>query len=59
MGIADKGRLYSFGWNAYGQCGVPLETTLSIGIPTLVESLIGNRIVGAATGIFHSIALTG
>ncbi len=28
ISLNDKGKAYSFGWNNYGQCGVPLNSTI-------------------------------
>ncbi|KAJ7950266.1 Ultraviolet-B receptor UVR8 [Quillaja saponaria] len=54
--ITDAGRLLTFGWGLYGQCGQ--GSTADQLRPTCVPSLSGTRVVRAATGLWHSICIT-
>ena len=38
--VTNKGKIYSFGWNNYGQCGVPINSTI-----VLKNELNNNRLI--------------
>ncbi|TMW56352.1 hypothetical protein Poli38472_006362 [Pythium oligandrum] len=54
--VSDAGALYTFGFNSRGQLG--LGTTTSVSTPTLVEELVGKRVVEVACSYFHTVILT-
>ena len=59
--ITDKGVLYAWGWNIFGQLGVGiLSTNPTVPSPLAVESLesAGQFVVDAAGGYSHSLVLT-
>nr|XP_018911277.1 PREDICTED: probable E3 ubiquitin-protein ligase HERC4 isoform X2 [Bemisia tabaci] len=58
LALNNRGELYSWGSNQYGQLGLNLSTTESIRTPNLVESLKGVPIAFIACGGFHSFAIT-
>ena len=39
--VTNKGKIYTFGWNNYGQCGVPINSTV-----VLKSELNNNRLIG-------------
>ncbi|GAB4827503.1 hypothetical protein Ancab_034386 [Ancistrocladus abbreviatus] len=54
--ITDAGTLLTFGWGLYGQCGQgSTDDELS---PTCVSSLLGIRIEGVATGLWHTVCVS-
>lgn len=54
---ARSGRLWTCGWNAYGQLGTG-ETCTAVATPTPVAALGGLVVVQAAAGLGHTLALT-
>ncbi|CEL07203.1 hypothetical protein ASPCAL10366 [Aspergillus calidoustus] len=66
--IKKSGEVYSWGWNMYGQTGVPeeesnqsesfLEREATVSQPTLVPELQGEEAVSVTGGMKHSIAVT-
>ena len=38
--VTNKGKVYTFGWNNYGQCGVPIDSTI-----VLKSELENNRLI--------------
>ena len=56
--ISNKGKLYSFGWNNYHQCGVKNNELENINIENLNEIKIGHRVIGISTGEDHSLIIT-
>ncbi len=55
--LADNGRLWMWGNNDYGQLGQ--GGTQHQSTPTVVESLVGKRVVQVALGFGHTIVITG
>ncbi|KAL3453668.1 regulator of chromosome condensation 1/beta-lactamase-inhibitor protein II [Aspergillus insuetus] len=66
--IKKSGEVYSWGWNMYGQTGVPeqesnqsesfLEWKATVSQPTLIPELQGEETVAVTGGMKHSIAVT-
>eukprot|EP00941_MAST-03F_sp_MAST-3F-sp1_P003935 g3935.t1 len=56
--IDSKGRVFTFGDNMRGQCGVGRVTRGPIWPPELVRNLDGLQVVDVALGLHHGIALT-
>ncbi|PWW75127.1 hypothetical protein C7212DRAFT_352480 [Tuber magnatum] len=61
--ITHDGRVWAWGLNQYGQCGIDQpqhagEDSTKIPVPTVVESLAGYTIVQISAGEHHSTALT-
>ncbi|KAK9289798.1 hypothetical protein L1049_007958 [Liquidambar formosana] len=54
--ITDAGALLTFGWGLHGQCGQ--GSTNDLMKPTCVSSLLGIRIEGIATGLWHTVCVT-
>jgi alpha-tubulin suppressor-like RCC1 family protein len=52
------GRLYSWGWGVHGQLGHPHTNVEDVDRPTVVGLLRRHRIVDAAGGFAHSLALS-
>ncbi|KAL3464412.1 regulator of chromosome condensation 1/beta-lactamase-inhibitor protein II [Aspergillus heterothallicus] len=66
--IKKNGEVYSWGWNMYGQTGIPeeesdssdsyLESEATVAEPTLVPELQGEETISVTGGLKHSIAVT-
>ena len=56
--ISNKGKLYSFGWNNYYQCGVKNDDLENTNIENLNEIKINHRIIGISAGEDHSLIVT-
>jgi alpha-tubulin suppressor-like RCC1 family protein len=54
--ITETGKLYTWGFNNYGQIGD--GTTTNISTPTLIDSFGGEKIVAVSLGYYHSSAIT-
>lgn len=50
------GRLFAFGGNEWGQCGLPANQPYDIDIPTVVEALVHTQIRSCAAGDNHALA---
>jgi alpha-tubulin suppressor-like RCC1 family protein len=55
--IAEKGKVFAFGHNFYGQLGIGNKEDSSI--PVVVKALEGMNIIRICGGYVHSMALTG
>lgn len=55
---SESRRIFSWGWNGFGQCGIG-EVTTSVSIPTPIEQLARDRIADFSAAAFHSVAVTG
>jgi hypothetical protein len=55
--MTDDSRVYAFGWNISGQCGVGSDEE-TIKVPTEVSKLRGEIIVSIASGAMHSHFVT-
>ena len=49
----EDGRVFSFGWGAYGQLGHGGEERELV--PRVMERLVGTKVVGAAVGRWHTV----
>ena len=58
MAITHDGRLYAFGWNAFGQCGLGEEAALSVHLPRAVGVLTGRTVAEVACGAAHTLRCT-
>ncbi|KAI0463391.1 hypothetical protein LJB42_003418 [Komagataella kurtzmanii] len=58
--ISENGKVYAWGLNQFGQCGVPIniEDGAVIAKPTEIEELTGKDVVYITGGEHHSLALT-
>jgi alpha-tubulin suppressor-like RCC1 family protein len=54
--ITETGKLYTWGWNQYGQLGD--GTTTNKSTPTLIDAFNGEKIVAVSLGASHSSAIT-
>ena len=57
MAITHDGRLFGWGWNAYGQCGLGDDLGSSVAAPRAIGRLTGRTCVAVACGAAHTIAL--
>eukprot|EP00965_Chrysotila_dentata_P211098 6186282-Pleurochrysis_carterae.AAC.2 len=55
LGVSEHGRVFSWGWNAYGQLGD--GTLKDRSKPSLIPALIGHAVGAIACGAGHSAAL--
>ncbi|CAL9170318.1 unnamed protein product [Musa hybrid cultivar] len=56
LAICGNGKLYTWGWNQRGTLGHPPETKTE-SVPSLVDALAGVKIVQAAIGGWHCLAV--
>lgn len=57
--IDNKGSVWTWGLNNFGQTGIPAdEGGLCVELPRVVDSLKGRRITNMAGGFHHSLACT-
>lgn len=56
--VTEKGNVYAWGLNNYGQLGLPLTASNIVRTPTEVSSLCRKGIVSLAGGQHHSLALS-
>lgn len=54
--LSASGELYTVGFNMRGQLG--LGSTASVPEPTLVEAMMGHRVVDVACSYFHTVIVT-
>lgn len=55
VAITDKGEMYSWGWNHFGQLG--LEGHEDIKVPTLVSALKKKKVVAVSCGEGHTTCI--
>ncbi len=58
MAVTERGEVYSWGWNIYGQCGHGSFGDKNQLLPRVVEALAGARIRSASAGGAHSLVVT-
>ncbi|GJP78275.1 hypothetical protein CLOP_g8599 [Closterium sp. NIES-67] len=56
LALDDQGRVFAFGWTAFGGLGVATGRD-KVFAPMAVEALEGKRVVQISTGAYHTIAL--
>ncbi|XP_021888390.1 ultraviolet-B receptor UVR8-like isoform X3 [Carica papaya] len=54
--ITDGGKLLTFGWGLYGQCGH--GNTNDQLRPTVVSSLLGTQVQSVAAGLWHTVCIS-
>ena len=55
MALTSDGRLFGWGWNAYGQCG--LGSVAPIAAPRALGKFVGKTVAAVACGVAHTVAL--
>ncbi len=56
MALTDDGRLFGWGWNAHGQCGLG-DSTTHIALPRAIGRFTARTVVSVACGAAHTVAL--
>eukprot|EP01105_Mastigella_eilhardi_P011610 TRINITY_DN2673_c0_g1_i1.p1 TRINITY_DN2673_c0_g1~~TRINITY_DN2673_c0_g1_i1.p1 ORF type:complete len:1158 (-),score=253.47 TRINITY_DN2673_c0_g1_i1:56-3427(-) len=56
--LTASGKVFMFGDNEFGQCGIDADETAVVRKPSLVPQLIGEEIAGVACGWHHTAAIT-
>ena len=57
MAITHDGRLFGWGWNAHGQCGLGDDVGSAIATPRAIGGLVGRKVAAVACGAAHTVAL--
>ena len=57
MAVSHDGRLYAWGWNAHGQCGLGADAGAVVPSPRAIGRLVGRTVAAVACGSAHTVAL--